>query len=407
MTAPHTDTELPDNSVFIVEKNTPKQLAQRFVVLDPDYTEYMCDDLGKETRNIPNCKVINTHVEPTIPALHEGEEAKAKTPDQIKNEVLQMFRDYIKGVLSYEQKVLDKIIEENIDVVKEEVEQANNPSSEPAQQQPPAPDSKPNEPNQVEGEGNDNANAEAEEPEAPRVGLYPELASHLYSSWKSSELEYAKNMIKFFKLVKTQYKSIDSNLESTKDEFKSFMHKPDGKQDKLNHFIESFNKFTDEFPELRPDEQTKEELNNRCDMLNDEFWDIIEQNKENAIQERQRIMNSGWIEHETQQLILKAQQFIGYEIKRCGATLNFIRDYYVAKKGERSLEDYETIVLSLHDQSHARSEISEAPISYEEMLSKNLAIMSEVDAIIEKQDPSDFEIVEAFKRERNILLFRI
>ena len=48
-----------------------------------------------------------------------------------------------------------------------------------------------------------------------------------------------------------------------KENFKEFLMKPDNKQEKLNYFIESFNKFTEEFPELRPDDQTKEELNNR------------------------------------------------------------------------------------------------------------------------------------------------
>ena len=33
----------------------------------------------------------------------------------------------------------------------------------------------------------------------------------------------------------------------------------------------SFNKFAEEFPELRLNEQTKEVLNNRWDLLNEEF----------------------------------------------------------------------------------------------------------------------------------------
>ena len=54
-----------------------------------------------------------------------------------------------------------------------------------------------------------------------------------------------------------------------------------------------------------------------------------------------------------------------------------------------------------------KSEVSEVSNIEKEMISKTLGIISEVDAIIEKQDPSNFEIIEALKRERPILLFRI
>ena len=70
-------------------------------------------------------------------------------------------------------------------------------------------------------------------------------------------------MMKLFKLVRKQHENIQVGLEDMKSNFKSFLQKSDTKQEKLDNFIESFNKFTEEFPEPRPDDQTKEELNNR------------------------------------------------------------------------------------------------------------------------------------------------
>ena len=412
--------ELPEQTVVIIEKNTPKDLNQRFVVIDDDHQDYknLVDDYGKENIEIPFRSTIDTIVEKTIPAIEEGQEPTEKTPEEVQSEIAEKFKDYFKMIISSKQKVLDKIIEENIDVVRTEVEEEKLKAEQEEAEQPPAEEPKPEEPadaeqqeaqaedekdqeNKVEQEG------EGEVIEEPKIGLYPELITSLYASWKQSEKEYAGNMIKFFKLVQKQNESLESGLDETKADFKGFLNKPDGKQEKLEHFIESFNKFTEEFPELRPDEQTKEELNNRCDMLNDDFWEIIEQNKDLAIAERQRIMELGWIDHETQQLILKAQQFINFEIKRCTDTMSFIHDFYLSKKAEKPLNEYEGIKLSLLDQSNARSEVSEVTNIEKEMISKTLGIISEVDAIIEKQDPSDFEIIEAFKRERSILLFRI
>ena len=95
------------------------------------------------------------------------------------------------------------------------------------------------------------------------IGFHSSVVSSLYSSWKESELEYANNMTNLFNSVRKQNDKIAAGLEEMKVSFRDFLSKSDNKQDKLDHFIESFNKFTEEFPELRPDDQTKEELNSR------------------------------------------------------------------------------------------------------------------------------------------------
>ena len=70
-------------------------------------------------------------------------------------------------------------------------------------------------------------------------------------------------MTNLFKSVRKQNDCIIARLEEMKSNFRDFLSKPDNKQEKLDHFIEKYNKFTEEFPEVRPDEQIKEELNNR------------------------------------------------------------------------------------------------------------------------------------------------
>jgi hypothetical protein len=47
---------------------------------------------------------------------------------------------------------------------------------------------------------------------------------------------------------------------------------------------------------LREDDQTKEELHQRTDVLSDELWEIVEERKEHAIEFRKQIMDSGTIE---------------------------------------------------------------------------------------------------------------
>ena len=75
----------------------------------------------------------------------------------------------------------------------------------------------------------------------------------------------------------------------------------------MDHFIEEFNQFSDEYPDMREDDQTKEELHQRVDILSDELWEIAEERKEQAIEERKKIMESGWVEYSLEYLTTCAQ----------------------------------------------------------------------------------------------------
>ena len=54
----------------------------------------------------------------------------------------------------------------------------------------------------------------------------------------------------------------------------------------MDKFVLDFNDFSEEFPDLREDDHTKEELHQRIDILSDELWDIIEERKDLAVEER-------------------------------------------------------------------------------------------------------------------------
>jgi hypothetical protein len=84
--------------------------------------------------------------------------------------------------------------------------------------------------------------------------------------------------------------------------FLHFLKRQDRKQEVLDRFVEDFNEFSDKFPDMREDEQTKEELHQRVDILSDELWEIAEERKEQAIEERKKIMESGWIEFQQEYL---------------------------------------------------------------------------------------------------------
>ena len=134
-------------------------------------------------------------------------------------------------------------------------------------------------------------------------------------------------------------------------------------------------------------------------------------------------MSSGWIEHELQQLTIKSQQFFTSEIKRCINSLNFIHSYYLAKKEEKPLSQFENrfpqkFSLSLLDESSSESEKVELPKVEDPndpeifpllnaIFAKGLSIINEIEQGKTVYDPSDFEILNAIQIEKNILIYRL
>ena len=77
-----------------------------------------------------------------------------------------------------------------------------------------------------------------------------------------------------------------------------FLQRRETKQQVLDKFVAEFNAFSGEYPDMREDDQTKDELHQRTDILSDELWEIAEDRKDQAIEERKKVMESQWVEYQ-------------------------------------------------------------------------------------------------------------
>ena len=98
--------------------------------------------------------------------------------------------------------------------------------------------------------------------------------------WRDLAKNYKSQMKRVFRNIRLQREQASIRNSSLKMQFLEFLHTSDGKQDILDEFVKSFNEFSDEYPDLREDDQTKEELHQRTDALSDELWEIVEDRKE-------------------------------------------------------------------------------------------------------------------------------
>lgn len=85
--------------------------------------------------------------------------------------------------------------------------------------------------------------------------------------------------------IKRQRESVTDGLNNSQRQFIQFLERPCQKQDKVNEFVQSFNKFSLEFPDLRKDDQTKDELMNRAERLSNELWAIIDMRKTESLEQ--------------------------------------------------------------------------------------------------------------------------
>lgn len=98
---------------------------------------------------------------------------------------------------------------------------------------------------------------------------------------------------------------------------------------------------------MREDDQTKEELHQRIDILSDELWEIAEERREQAVDERKKIMESGWVEFSLEYLTSCAQQMMQAEIDKFKGTIQLLHDYYHAVEDKLVPEPPETATVDL------------------------------------------------------------
>lgn len=137
----------------------------------------------------------------------------------------------------------------------------------------------------------------AEPPVLPgRDNIDNDFKPVLIEAWQTSYQNYVRQMKSVFSNVRMHREQFCVKMSSIQSAFLTFLHRKDRKQEILSEFVKSFNEFSDQFPDLREDDQTKEELHQRTDVLSDELWEIVEERKEQAIEERKKVMESGTIE---------------------------------------------------------------------------------------------------------------
>ncbi|KAK9408608.1 sperm flagellar protein 2 [Crotalus adamanteus] len=161
--------------------------------------------------------------------------------------------------------------------------------------------------------------------------LPQEVAEFLAPYWEAIEKTYVNNIKATLRCLRDEQHVIIHYLSDIRNHFKDYLKRPDHKQEFVTQWQVDYNSVTDD---LWDDDETKEELHQRVTDLRDRLWDICENRRDEAEQERCDIMNDGWLPDRIGLLMNHIFSLMQNEMDRFQDTKKLLHDYYRAMEGK-------------------------------------------------------------------------
>lgn len=151
--------------------------------------------------------------------------------------------------------------------------------------------------------------------------------SYIIKLWEDMEVNYLKDGVMSLSDIKRQRLSVTDNLNNCQRQFIEFLERPCEKQDKVNEFVQSFNQFSSQYPDLRKDDQTKDELSSRLERLANALWDITDRRKEESLERIANMSKSGWSNQEMRQVVRNMASLVEIEIKKISTVYQIVMQH--------------------------------------------------------------------------------
>ncbi|XP_006116559.1 sperm flagellar protein 2 isoform X2 [Pelodiscus sinensis] len=165
--------------------------------------------------------------------------------------------------------------------------------------------------------------------------LPKEIPEFLIPYWEMIENAYENTIKTILRYLRQERYFVIHYLADTRNHFKDYLRRPDHKQEFVSQWQSDYNSIADD---LWEDEETKAELHQRVTDLRDRLWDICENRREEAEQERSDIMNDGWLPDHMGILMNHFFSLMQVEVDRFQDTMRFLHDYYRGMEGKMPTE---------------------------------------------------------------------
>ncbi|EGR31169.1 hypothetical protein IMG5_116400 [Ichthyophthirius multifiliis] len=162
--------------------------------------------------------------------------------------------------------------------------------------------------------------------------------TNLANLWKNTQDYYINITQDVFYDLQEQKELIIVRFNDIQKKFLKLIQRQDNKFEYVRQYQEQYNDFVQNYPDMCEEQQTKEELHQRVEDLHNLLYDIIENKREEATEERNQIIKSGWIQKEMEKFTLLMQRLIQAELSRSFSCQQLIADYYTLVLGEELQE---------------------------------------------------------------------
>ncbi|XP_030326262.1 sperm flagellar protein 2 isoform X2 [Strigops habroptila] len=161
--------------------------------------------------------------------------------------------------------------------------------------------------------------------------LPKEVPGFLVPYWEMVENTYMNTIKSILRCLRDEQHSVIYYLADVRKKFQDYLKHPDLKQEFISLWQSDFNSIADD---LRDDEEVKAELHQRVTDLRDLLWDICDNRREEAEQERTDIMNDGWLPDHRGIAVNHFLSLMQVEVDRFQDTKRLLHDYYRAMEGK-------------------------------------------------------------------------
>ncbi|CAI5787688.1 flagellar 2 [Podarcis lilfordi] len=161
--------------------------------------------------------------------------------------------------------------------------------------------------------------------------LPQEVPEFLVPYWETVEKTYKNNIKATLRCLRGEQHVIIHYLSHARNHFREFLTRPDHKQEFVTQWQADYNSVADD---LWEDDETKEELHQRVTDLRDRLWDICENRRDEAEQERNDIMSDGWLPDRLALLMNHIFSLMQNELDRFQDTKRLLHDYYRGMEGK-------------------------------------------------------------------------
>mmetsp|Transcript_28813 Transcript_28813/g.67053 ORF Transcript_28813/g.67053 Transcript_28813/m.67053 type:complete len:2032 (-) Transcript_28813:99-6194(-) len=156
----------------------------------------------------------------------------------------------------------------------------------------------------------------------------------LLGQWRDLHQNFLMKAGVLFRWHRAYLEDFRLGIHNMQQYFLQFLQRPDDKQDLVDAFVNSFNAFSDEYPDMRKQDTTKDELHQKADDLHEKLQEKVKLNKGQNMGELEFLSQSQWVESQMEVLASQVQHAVALEVRRYHGACQLLTDFYYAALGQ-------------------------------------------------------------------------